>query len=83
MNDLQPLENDGPHEIVPDFSIDENFKVKLAIIKFLEVFGGNTALNAVLRQLDNFYRVVGIAATRAIKKIEKRIELEQENNPVN
>lgn len=62
---------------------DENFKVKLAIIKFLEVFGGNTALNALLRQLDNFYRVVGIAATRAIKKIEKRIELEQENNPAN
>ncbi|MHA1803211.1 MAG: HEAT repeat domain-containing protein [Promethearchaeota archaeon] len=55
---------------------DENFKVKLAIIKFLEVFGGKSALNPLLREIDNFYRVVSIAATKAIKKIEKRLELE-------
>ncbi len=61
------------------FEDDENFKVKLAIIKFLEVFGGKSALNALLKQIDNFYRVVGIASTRAIKKIEKRLELEEES----
>ncbi|MHA1724799.1 MAG: HEAT repeat domain-containing protein [Promethearchaeota archaeon] len=57
---------------------DEDFKVKLAIIKFLEVFGGKSALNPLLREIDNFYRVVSIAATKAIKKIEKRLEREEE-----
>ena len=58
--------------------LDENFKVKLSIIKFLEVFGGKTALDALIKQVDDFYRVVRIAATKAIRKIEKRLELEEE-----
>ncbi|MHA1491720.1 MAG: HEAT repeat domain-containing protein [Promethearchaeota archaeon] len=60
-------------------NLDENFKVKLSLIKFLGVFGDNSALNALLRQVNDFQRVVRIAASKAIKKIEKRLEDENEN----
>ncbi len=60
-------------------NLDENFKVKLSMIKFLGVFGDNSALNALLRQVNDFQRVVRIAASKAIKKIEKRLEDENEN----
>ncbi len=58
----------------------ENFKVKLSVIKFLEIFGGKTALSALIKQLNDFYRVVRIAASKAIKKIEERLELQEELN---
>ncbi len=63
-----------------NYNLDENYKVKLSIIKFLEVFGDNTALNALLKQVNDFYRIVRIASSNAIKKIEKRLELENESN---
>jgi len=55
---------------------DENFKVKLSLIKLLETYGGEQALNALLKRVNDFHRVVRIYASNAIKKIEERLELE-------
>ncbi len=55
---------------------DENHKVKLSIIKLLEIYGGEQALNSLLRRVNDFHRVVRIYASNAIKKIEERLELE-------
>lgn len=59
----------------------ENFKVKLSLIRFLEEYGGEPALNALLKRVNDFHRVVRIYASNAIKKIEEKLELEnlQEN----
>ena len=54
---------------------DDNFKVKVSIIKFLESHGEKTALPALLKQVNDFHRIVRISATKAIKTIEKRLEL--------
>jgi HEAT repeat protein len=54
----------------------ENFKVRLGIIKFLEKFGGKTALPALLRRVNDFHSTVKISATKAIKRIEERLEFE-------
>jgi len=54
----------------------ECFKVKVGVIKFLEKFGGKTALAALLRRVNDFHRLVRISATNAIKKIETRLEEE-------
>ena len=54
----------------------ENHKVKLSIIKLLENYGGEKALIALLSRVNDFHRVVRIYASNAIKKIEERLELE-------
>ena len=54
----------------------ENFKVKLSLIKILETYGGEQALTALLKRVNDFHRVVRIYASNAIKKIEERLELE-------
>jgi HEAT repeat protein len=56
---------------------DENHKVKLAIIKLLERFGDKTSINALMKRLNDFHRIVRISASKAIKKIEKRLENEE------
>ena len=53
------------------------YKVKLSVIKFLEDFGEKTALNCLLKQVNNFHRIVRISSSKAIKKIEKRLEEEE------
>ena len=58
---------------------NENFKVKLSLIKFLETYGNKLALSALLKRVNDFHRVVRIHASNAIKKIEEKIELK--NNP--
>ena len=55
---------------------EENFKVKLSLIKLLETYGDKRALNALLKRVNDFHRVVRIRASNAIKKIEERLELE-------
>lgn len=55
---------------------DENFKVKLSLIKLLETFGDEHALSALVMRVNDFHRVVRIHASNAIKKIEERLELE-------
>ena len=57
---------------------NENFKVKLSIIKFLEEYGDRSALSALLKRINDFHRVVRIHASNAIKRIEKKLELEEE-----
>jgi HEAT repeat protein len=59
------------------YNEDENPKVKLSLIKLLEDFGGKTSLNALLKQVNDFHRIVRISASKAIKKIEKRLEEEE------
>ncbi len=54
---------------------DENYKVKLSLIKLLEIYGGEQALSALLKRVNDFHRVVRIYASNAIKKIEERLEL--------
>jgi HEAT repeat protein len=54
----------------------ENYKVKLSLIKLLENFGGQPALEALIKRVNDFHRVVRIHASNAIKKIEERLELE-------
>ena len=56
---------------------NENFKVKLSIIKLLESYGGRPALSALLKRVNDFHRVVRIHASNAIKKIEEKLELEE------
>jgi HEAT repeat protein len=55
---------------------EENYKVKLSIIKLLEVFGEELALNALLKRVNDFHRIVRIHASNAIKRIEERLEAE-------
>jgi len=55
---------------------NEDFKVKLSLIKFLETYGDEKALSALLKRVNDFHRVVRIHASNAIKKIEERLELE-------
>ena len=55
---------------------NENHKVKLSIIKLLENYGGEQVLNALIKRVNDFHRVVRIHASNAIKKIEERLELE-------
>ena len=56
---------------------EDHCKVKLSLIKLLEEFGGKTALNALISQLNDFHRIVRISSSKAIKKIEKRLEEEK------
>ena len=53
----------------------ENYKVKLGLINLLENFGDENALDALLKRVNDFHRVVRIHASNAIKKIEERLEL--------
>jgi HEAT repeat protein len=55
---------------------NENFKVKLSLIKFLETYGDQLALSALLKRVNDFHRVVRIHASNAIKKIEEKLELD-------
>jgi len=55
---------------------DENFKVKVSLIKFLEMYGEEHALSALLSRVNDFPRIVRIYASNAIKKIEEKMELE-------
>ncbi|GAI94563.1 unnamed protein product, partial [marine sediment metagenome] len=57
-------------------SDDENFKVKVGLIKFLEIFGEKHALSALLARVNDFPRIVRIHASNAIKRIEEKLELE-------
>jgi len=57
---------------------NENFKVKLSLIKFLETYGDQFALSALLKRINDFHRVVRIHASNAIKKIEEKLELENQ-----
>jgi HEAT repeat protein len=54
----------------------ENFKVKLSLIKFLEVYGGEQALSALITRVNDFHRVVRIHASNAIKRIEEQLEID-------
>ncbi|MFX1408830.1 MAG: HEAT repeat domain-containing protein [Promethearchaeota archaeon] len=56
----------------------ENFKVKLSLIKFLETFGEESALSALLKRVNDFHRIVRIHASNAIKKIEEKLEESQD-----
>ncbi|MFX1420335.1 MAG: HEAT repeat domain-containing protein [Promethearchaeota archaeon] len=55
---------------------NENYKVKLSLIKLLENFAGKRALETLMKRVNDFHRVVRIHASNAIKKIEERLELE-------
>jgi HEAT repeat protein len=57
---------------------DEDFKVKLSIIKILGTFGDKKAIDALLSRVNDFHRTVRIHASNAIKRIEERLELEEE-----
>lgn len=59
---------------------NDHCKVKLSVIKLLEVFGSKTAINALMKQVNDFHRIVRIASSKAIKKIEKRLEKKEEEN---
>ncbi|MBY9015423.1 MAG: HEAT repeat domain-containing protein [Candidatus Lokiarchaeota archaeon] len=52
----------------------ENAKVKVSLIKFLENFGDEPALSALLARVNDFPRIVRIHCSNAIKKIEEKIE---------
>jgi len=52
----------------------ENTKVKISLIKFLEFYGDEPALSALLARVNEFPRIVRIHASNAIKKIEDKIE---------
>jgi len=52
----------------------ENAKVKISIIKFLETYGDELALSALLARVNDFPKIVRIHASNAIKKIEDKIE---------
>jgi HEAT repeat protein len=56
---------------------EEDYKVKISTIKILERFGDDKALNALMTRVNDFHRVVRIYASNAIKKIEERLELEE------
>ena len=52
----------------------ENTKVKVSLIKFLENYGEESALSALLSRVNDFPRIIRIHASNAIKKIEDKIE---------
>ena len=52
----------------------ENTKVKVSLIKFLEIYGGESALSALLSRVNDAPRIIRIHASNAIKKIEDKIE---------
>jgi len=52
----------------------ENTKVKVSLIKFLEIYGGELALSALLSRVNDAPRIIRIHASNAIKKIEDKIE---------
>ena len=54
----------------------ENAKVKISLIKFLEIYGDEPALSALLARVNDFPRIVRIYASNAIKKIEEKLEIE-------
>ena len=56
---------------------DENYRVKLGLIKLLEVYGGKQALGSLLKRVNDFHRVVRIYASNAIKIIEENLEQDQ------
>ncbi|KKK40422.1 hypothetical protein LCGC14_0767230 [marine sediment metagenome] len=55
---------------------EENYKVKLSLIKLLETYGNEQSLSELLKLVNDFHRVVRIHASNAIKKIQERIDLE-------
>ena len=55
-------------------SEEEDTKVKISLIKFLETYGDEPALSALLARVNDFPRIVRIHASNAIKKIEDKIE---------
>jgi len=52
----------------------ENTKVKVSLIKFMEIYGEESALSALLSRVNDFPRIIRIHASNAIKKIEDKIE---------
>ena len=58
---------------------EEDYKVKISTIKILERFGDERAINALMTRVNDFHRVVRIHASNAIKKIEERLELEEQS----
>jgi len=52
----------------------ENAKVKISLIKFLEIYGDDPALSALLARVNDIERIVRIHSSNAIKKIEDSIE---------
>jgi len=52
----------------------ENTKVKVSLIKFLEVYGDESALSALLSRVNDSQRIIRIHASNAIKRIEDKIE---------
>jgi HEAT repeat protein len=52
----------------------EDTKVKVSLIKFLEIYGEESALDALLSRVNDFPRIIRIHASNAIKKIEDKIE---------
>ena len=83
---LKDTENVLWRELNQDFALlieylksnnDEDFKVKLSMIKILGTFGDKKAINALLSRVNDFHRTVRIHASNAIKRIEERLELEE------
>ncbi|MFX1496214.1 MAG: HEAT repeat domain-containing protein [Promethearchaeota archaeon] len=77
--DLKRILNKNLATLIEYLKVNENedFKVKLSLIKFLETFGGEKALDALMRRINDFHRVVRIYASNAIKRIEEKLELEK------
>ncbi|MFW9948211.1 MAG: HEAT repeat domain-containing protein [Candidatus Odinarchaeota archaeon] len=77
--DLKRELNKNLAMLIEHLKINENedFKVKLSLIKFLEAYGGEKALDALLKRVNDFNRVVRIHASNAIKRIEEKLELEK------
>lgn len=77
-NDVQRLINKNIAAIIAHLGneVDENYKVKISLIKLLEIYGDNRALSALIKRVNDFHRVVRIRASNAIKKIEERLEME-------
>jgi HEAT repeat protein len=76
--DVQRLLNQSIAKLIEHLGnqADEDFKVKISLIRLLETYGDNRASSALLKRVNDFHRVVRIRASNAIKKIEERLELE-------
>ncbi|KKM77702.1 hypothetical protein LCGC14_1367380 [marine sediment metagenome] len=55
---------------------EENYKVKLSLIRLLKTYGNDHSLSALIKRVNDFHRIVRIRASDAIKRIQERLELE-------
>ncbi len=78
VKDIRRILNKNIAELVDYLgnSGEENFKVKLSLIRLLETYGDDHSLSALLKRVNDFHRIVRIRASDAIKRIQERLELE-------